>query len=365
MHVFIVVAVFSLAGELFICGRVGTVETRIARKTSIQLWFDFQFLFLSARLSLRQMWLLSLLRRCFQVSSVWCFAMVLGGTGTMGLTPSGKEWHSRSTSMRSKRARGESMTSWINRSDEALMDMRKKLATAPGANSSESTMIPHGWLLLHRARLRDQDIVGVMTMTRDSLNIKLVEKSLLDLVTDDVLQSVDRSHGKDSGNSRKQQASEVVEKVPEDDDDTYFDDDLSANDDPYIDEDGNFHANEQIVSDIDDDLALDDEEYHEALLGYREARDLMKEARVARGFYLVVVPIRSLLAEEKVIPQVSKMCVARLVVARVEEDRKVLEDLPTLVAATERVKAEDVQELVMVHRVLKSVSSAVRMIIGP
>ena len=34
------------------------------------------------------------------------------------------------------------MTSWINRSDEALMDMRKKLATAPGATSSESTDDP-------------------------------------------------------------------------------------------------------------------------------------------------------------------------------------------------------------------------------
>ena len=31
-----------------------------------------------------------------------------------------------------------------------------------------------------------------------------------------------------------------------------------SNDDPYIDEDGNFFANEHIVSDIDDDLALDD-----------------------------------------------------------------------------------------------------------
>ena len=66
-----------------------------------------------------------------------------------------------------------------------------------------------------------------------------------------------------------------------------------AEKDPYIDEDGNFLANKQIVSDIDDDLALDDEEYHEALLGYREARDLMKEARVARGFYPVGVSIRS------------------------------------------------------------------------
>ena len=72
----------------------------------------------------------------------------------------------------------------------------------------------------------------------------------------------------------------------------------------------------------------------------------------------------SLLAEEKVIPQASKMCVARLVVARVEEDRKVLEDLPTLVAAAERRKAEDAQELVMAHQVVKSVSNVVRMIIG-
>ena len=124
------------------------------------------------------------------------------------------------------------------------------------------------------------------------MNIKIVEKSLLDLFTDDVFQSVDRSHGKDSGNPRKQHAFEAVEEIPENDDDTYLNDDFSENDDPYIDEDGNFLANEQIVSDIGDDLALDVEEYHEAL-GFRVARDLMKEARAARGFYLVVVPIRS------------------------------------------------------------------------
>ena len=53
--------------------------------------------------------------------------------------------------------------------------------------------------------------------------------------------------------------------------------------------------------------------------------------------------------------------VARLVVARVDEDRKVLEDLPTLVVAAEKGKAE---ELVMAHQVLKSVSNVVRMIIG-
>ena len=85
-------------------------------------------------------------------------------------------------------------------------------------------------------------------MTEGSLNIELVAKSLLDLFTDDVLQSVDRSHGKDSGNPRKQHAFE------EDGDETHLNDDYSENDDLYIDEDGNFLANEQIVSDIDDDL---------------------------------------------------------------------------------------------------------------
>ena len=77
-----------------------------------------------------------------------------------------------------------------------------------------------------------------------------------------------------------------------------------------IDEDGNFLANEQIVSDIDNDLALYDEEYHEALLGYREARDLMKEGPCCSWILSCCCPHfvqTSILAEEKVIPQVSKM----------------------------------------------------------
>ena len=149
------------------------------------------------------------------------------------------------------------MTNWINRSDDALMDMKKKkLATKLVARSSESTMIRRqiqGWLLLHKARLRDQDIVGIMTMTRSSLNIKLVGKSLLDLFTDDVLQSIDRYYGKDSGNPSEEQALEAIEEIPEDDDDTHLDDDFSENDDPYIDEDGNFLATEEVVSEIEED----------------------------------------------------------------------------------------------------------------
>ena len=63
-------------------GRVGIVVAR----QQFNCGSTSNFCSLTARLSLRQMWLLILLRTCSQVSSVWCFAMVLGGTETMRLT---------------------------------------------------------------------------------------------------------------------------------------------------------------------------------------------------------------------------------------------------------------------------------------
>ena len=41
-----------------------------------------------------------------------------------------------------------------------------------------------------------------------------------------------------------------------------------------------FFAKEDVVSNADDDLVLDDEDHHSSLMGNREARDLMKAARV-------------------------------------------------------------------------------------
>ena len=211
---------FSLADVLFICGRVGTVERRSHERH--QFNGDSTSNFRSSQIVAETDVVAESVEDMF--SSFKCMVLC-NGPWRDGNRETHTQWQGMAFKKyiyEIKRARSESMTSWINRSDEALMDMRKKLATAPGVNSSESTMIPpiQSWLLLHRARLRDQDIVGVMTMTGGSLNIKLVEKSLLDLFTDDVLQSVDRSRGKDSGNPRKQHALEAIEKVPEDDDDT-------------------------------------------------------------------------------------------------------------------------------------------------
>ena len=207
-----------------------------------------------------------------------------------------------------KRARGESMTSWIKRSVEALMDMRKKLASALGANSSESMMILpliQGWLFTHRARLQYQHIVGVMTTTRCSLNIKLVVICSPMMPFSQLITLMVKT-----GDSRTQHACEAIEEVPEDDDETHLNDDYIDDDDPYVDEDVHFLANVDVVCDVDDEVAFDDEEYREALLGYREARDLMKEARLAREFSHVAVPIRSdkPTGRGEVNPQVARMC---------------------------------------------------------
>ena len=113
------------------------------------------------------------------------------------------------------------------------------------------------------------------------------------------------------------------------------------------------------MSDIDDDLALDDEEYHEALLGFREARDLMKEARVARGFYPVVVPIRS---DKPTGRGKGDSSSVKNVSGKTWQGWKRIERFWTIFRLS--LAAAETQELLMVHRVLKSLSSVVRMIIG-
>ena len=86
---------------------------------------------------------------------------------------------------------------------------------------------------------------------------------------------------------------ETIEEVPEDDDETHLDDNNSDDDDPYVDEDGNFLANEQIVSDVDDDLTIDDKEYHEALDGYREVARPHEGSSCCSWILPCCCPIRS------------------------------------------------------------------------
>ena len=94
------------------------------------------------------------------------------------------------------------------------------------------------------------------------LSVKLVEKSLLDPYTDEVFQSIDRSHGEDSGHSGNNTFFDATDMVPEEDDGTHKKEDDIEEDVPCVVEDGQF-SRECRCCDVDDDLAIDDEGYRE------------------------------------------------------------------------------------------------------
>ena len=58
----------------------------------------------------------------------------------------------------------------------------------------------------------------------------------------------------------------------------------------YVDEEGWFYADEETINAVDETIAWDDEEYAQQVITYTEARNALARARIARGFYPVVVP---------------------------------------------------------------------------
>ena len=86
--------------------------------------------------------------------------------------------------------------------------------------------------------------------------------------------------------------------------DDYSDDD----DDPYVDADGDFLSTEDVMSDVGDDI--DDEEYHEALLGHREARNFRRKAEDVQDQLVTVHRVHKLVS-----------CVVRLIIGHVTVHR--------------------------------------------
>ena len=58
----------------------------------------------------------------------------------------------------------------------------------------------------------------------------------------------------------------------------------------YVDEEGWFHADEDTINVVDEQLAQEDDEFAAILTTYTEARGALAKARNTRGFYPVVVP---------------------------------------------------------------------------
>ena len=145
------------------------------------------------------------------------------------------------------------------------------------------------------------------------------------------------------------------------------------NDDPYIDEDGNFPGNEELVSGTDDDLAIDDKEYHEAVLRLSRLQEtFMKELGVARGFDPASCPNSVRQATRVPGSRPDSASVQNRQVARpgprhqrCEENRRRWTTCTTLVATAIPSKVEDVFcSLWRFIEQRKSVSRAVRPIIG-
>ena len=61
----------------------------------------------------------------------------------------------------------------------------------------------------------------------------------------------------------------------------------------FVADEGWFYADEDTVHSVDECLAWDDEEFAQQLFTFTEARNALARARVARGFYPVVVPADS------------------------------------------------------------------------
>ena len=58
----------------------------------------------------------------------------------------------------------------------------------------------------------------------------------------------------------------------------------------FVDDEGWFHADEDTINAVDELLSWEDDEYAHHVITYQEAHSVLARARIARGFYPVVVP---------------------------------------------------------------------------
>ncbi len=58
----------------------------------------------------------------------------------------------------------------------------------------------------------------------------------------------------------------------------------------YVDDEGWFYADEETINAVDETIAWDDEEFAQTVITYTDARNALAHARIARGFYPIVVP---------------------------------------------------------------------------
>ena len=184
---------------------------------------------------------------------------------------------------------------------------------------------------MERSQIPLKEYSGILNMTQ-GLNIDKLKKVMVESYPDKVLKDLDgrSSTTKPSWSKKKpnkpfikrpypvKTADELDDDEDEDEDgdnDTYAIDDYYEDDEhgdeawygdddgdddewdeyqvAYVDEEGWFHADEETINAVDEMMSYDDPEYAAILTTYTEARGALAKARIARGFYPVVVPADS------------------------------------------------------------------------
>ena len=176
-----------------------------------------------------------------------------------------------------------------------------------------------GWFLLNRASLPAREHTSLLN-SAGSTSYSSVRQLMMTSYSDATIKDFDRSNSEISGRATRfgkkgQSAAMYLGDIDDDydadgtDDDVYAANDDCDDDDYYsttsqfddddddtcahVSNDGYFHATQEVIDEVDEQLAADDQEYANAVMTFTEARSALAKARIARGFYPVVVPADS------------------------------------------------------------------------
>ena len=177
-----------------------------------------------------------------------------------------------------------------------------------------------GWLFLERCHIPIRELPAIFNQTKGT-HIDKLKRVMLDSFTEKALKALDNAgtahksrsyvaeevnnaeewndgwndwNGSydDWGSPGTQQGPDEAHNAEDDDDESYDsnDPDLDEDEVAYTDDAGYFYATEEVCDHVDSQLSTEDPEFAQTATNYTTARALMAKARVARGFYPVVVP---------------------------------------------------------------------------
>ena len=227
------------------------------------------------------------------------------------------------------RKRGETLMKYINEEDTAHRKLQRVLKTATDDGKDDYSddddpdtkrfRLPkrlRGWHFLERASTPLKEHSGILNQT-GGMNIDRLKKVMAESLPEKVLKDIDGRTATKAPwqNPRPFKGNKFIKNKFKKKDSTNFCDESDGEEDAnalaeedydeeeewpaeeedpdhvaYVDEEGWFYADEETINAVDESIAYDDDDYANQVITYTEARNALAKARIARGFYPVVVP---------------------------------------------------------------------------